>query len=642
MDVERGQQEYASYDEHNSGAEHEALLPSPNSKPELPGVGVEPVAAARGRTRFFTQPKFSFLHLSSAFTAGLFACVIVQYAFCGSLCTTTRSGDSSSETPLNALAKPIAGSTIVHPFPPPSPSNAFPSMFPTNIGYPGATPTGAEPALIATAPEYPIHTDSPQLVKPSSLKKGYDNDKGKSKEWDLFKHWGNLSPWYSNERGTFGLDSDPDTPDTCRVTGLHLLHRHGARYPTTWSAYGGPADFARRINKDTAKWHANGDLNFLNDWTYKLGGEILTPFGRQQLFDLGISTRLKYGFLLNNFTETNTIPVFRTESQDRMLHSALNFAIGFFGYPLEGRYQQSITVEFPGFNNTLAPYDTCTNANKGNVGNRGTWYVKRWSQIYLNETRERIQAQLEGYELAIEDVYAMQHTCAYETVALGYSKFCELFTREEWEGFDYSLDLAFWYSSAFGSPVARIQGAGWIQELLARLEHKPMQSHEHRFSTNSTLNDNEITFPLNQSLYVDATHEVVVLNILTALNLSTLAENGPLPYDHVPKHQTFKVSQLAPFATNVQFQLLECSSPSIAPGQQIRVIVNDAPVPLTGIRGCPEQKDGMCPVETFVKAQREILDGITWEWDCLSDYEDLLGEGPEWETVTGDAPRRST
>ncbi|KAG6810444.1 hypothetical protein H0H92_011838 [Tricholoma furcatifolium] len=68
--------------------------------------------------------------------------------------------------------------------------------------------------------------------------------------------------------------------------------------------------------------------------------------------------RLKYGFLLENFTETNTIPVFRTESQDRMLHSALNFGIGFFGYPLEGKYQQSITIEADGFNNTLAPYDT--------------------------------------------------------------------------------------------------------------------------------------------------------------------------------------------------------------------------------------------------------------------------------------------
>ncbi|KIK52826.1 hypothetical protein GYMLUDRAFT_250818 [Collybiopsis luxurians FD-317 M1] len=636
MDVERGQ--YASYDEQNdSGAEHEALLPSPN---KLEQSGVESNAVPK--KSFFTQPKFSLLHLSSAFVVGILGCLVAGYTFCGPFCIRNNNdGGSHAVTGMpNALANPDAGSTEVHPFPPISPTNAFPSMFPTSVGYAGGTPTGAEPALIATAPEYPIHTGAAQLVKPASLggaKKGKGKGKGKHEEWDLFKYWGNLSPWYSNERGTFGLDSDPGTPDTCRVTGLHFLHRHGARYPTAWSSFAGPAAFASKLHKVADQWTAKGDLEFMNDWTYKLGEEILTPFGRQQLFDLGISMRLKYGYLLKNFTETNTIPVFRTESQDRMLHSALNFAIGFFGYPFEGQYEQSITIEAPEFNNTLAPYDTCSNANNATFGSRGLWYVERWTAIYLNETRERLQSQLDGYELEIEDVFAMQHICAYETVAIGYSKFCGLFTREEWEGFDYALDLSFWYNSGPGSPVARIQGAGWVQELLARLEHKRMEPHEHRFSTNSTLNDNPITFPVNQSLYVDATHEVVVLNILTALNLSTLAANGPLPYDHIPKNQTWKVSQLAPFATNVQFQLLECSSPSISLGQQIRIIVNDAPVPLTGIRGCPEQKDGMCPVDTFVKAQHEILDQTSWEWDCLSDYADMLG--PEWKTVTGDAPK---
>ena len=31
-----------------------------------------------------------------------------------------------------------------------------------------------------------------------------------------------------------------------------------------------------------------------------------------------------------------------------MLSSALNFALGFFGYPLDGKYQQSITIEAKG------------------------------------------------------------------------------------------------------------------------------------------------------------------------------------------------------------------------------------------------------------------------------------------------------
>lgn len=49
-----------------------------------------------------------------------------------------------------------------------------------------------------------------------------------------------------------------------------------------------------------------------------------------------------------------------------------------------------------------------------------------------------MNAQLKGLELNIEDVYTMQQLCAYETVAIGYSKFCEAFTEDEWDGFDYS------------------------------------------------------------------------------------------------------------------------------------------------------------------------------------------------------------
>ena len=149
--------------------------------------------------------------------------------------------------------------------------------------------------------------------------------------------------------------------------------------------------------------------------------------------------RMKYGFLLRNFTESNTIPVFRTESQDRMLSSALNFALGFFGYPFDGQYQQSITIEDNGFNNTLAPYKTCPNAGDRSKSDRGVEYVKQWTAIYLKDALERLAPQLHGYDLTIEDVYTLQQMCAYETVALGYSQFCGLFTEEEWRGFDYSI-----------------------------------------------------------------------------------------------------------------------------------------------------------------------------------------------------------
>lgn len=64
--------------------------------------------------------------------------------------------------------------------------------------------------------------------------------------------------------------------------------------------------------------------------------------------------------------------------------------------------------------------------------------------------------------------------CPYETVALGYSEFCGLFTEKEWKGYEYRWDLFWWYSSAFGYKNARAQGRGWVQELVSRLTHSEL------------------------------------------------------------------------------------------------------------------------------------------------------------------------
>lgn len=102
-------------------------------------------------------------------------------------------------------------------------------------------------------------------------------------------------------------------------------------------------------------------------------------------------------------------------------------------------------------------------------GCRNAGYVSKWANKYLKNVVKKLGAQMEGYTLVTEDVYVMQQLCAYETVALGYSKFRELFTEEEWDGFHYSLDLFFWHNSAFGFALAHPLGIGYVQELVAWL-----------------------------------------------------------------------------------------------------------------------------------------------------------------------------
>jgi hypothetical protein len=91
-----------------------------------------------------------------------------------------------------------------------------------------------------------------------------------------------------------------------------------------------------------------------------------------------------------------------------MLDSALHFSAGFFGVQsFQTDYHQLIEIEATGFNNTLAPYEVCTNANNP-VGSFGTIQSQKWANIYLQGAVKRLAPFLPGFNLTITDVFAMQ------------------------------------------------------------------------------------------------------------------------------------------------------------------------------------------------------------------------------------------
>lgn len=332
-----------------------------------------------------------------------------------------------------------------------------------------------------------------------------------------------------------------------------------------------PTAFSAKLQQAAKSFNATGDLSFLNDWTYKLGAELLTPFGRLQNFELGVEFRQLYGHLLNNFTEQGALPVFRTESQDRMVKTAQNFAAGFFGVPeFLDQVSLEIVVEANGFNNTGAPYEVCKNANVASRGSIGSTAATNFSAIAFASTVSRLQSSLTGVNLTTTDVVAMLQLCSYETDALGYSQFCKLFTQEEFKNYEYYYDISFYYNNGYGSPVAAAQGKGYLEEFVSRFEHQALSAYNS--TTNSTLDSNAATFPLNQSIYADATHEVVVLDTLTALNLSAIFSSGALPLTARPQQQhSFVASQVVPFATHLVIQVMECSH--MSPSKQVRFLL---------------------------------------------------------------------
>ncbi|GAA5930144.1 histidine phosphatase family protein [Sporobolomyces koalae] len=472
--------------------------------------------------------------------------------------------------------------------------------WPTWSEYRGPTPTGAEAAAAETS--YPSNYDSSPLNPPPS-----------TTAFNMLHYFGNLSPWRTVNHG---LNTTAQVPHGCTLEQVQLLHRHGARYPESGA---GTEVFARKV-AEAKHFKASGDLAFLNAWEYKLGAELLTPFGREQLFNLGVSFRVKYGHLLES--DSNKLPVYRTESQDRMLNSAKNFAAGFFGFPFEEQYHQLVTIEWPNFNNTLAPYMTCPNAGRRDLSH-GLQDMSIWIDTYLGETTKRLQHDLQGLDLTTRDVFNMQLLCAYELVALGGSEFCKLFTEDEFRGFEYAHDLRFFESYSFGQPAQVALGKGWVQEWLARTLKQPIT--EFNSTTNSTLHTSKY-FPLDQNLYVDATHDTAISAVITSLNFSTFARSGPLPNNHIPANLSFVTSSIAPFASNLHSQILNCpNSPLVPQGSRdsrfVRWILNDGVVPIANMEGCFENDDGLCHLESYIPALQKWLTSVDFDYECHGSYD---------------------
>ncbi|KAI9620352.1 hypothetical protein KEM48_008175 [Puccinia striiformis f. sp. tritici PST-130] len=430
---------------------------------------------------------------------------------------------------------------------------------------------------------------------PHTRANGTQQAAGDDPDFIVSRHWGNLSPMFSLPSNTFGIKTGPETPHGCSIDQLHLLHRHGARYPTEDTLL---PKFGKLIHnaQDNGTFQATGDLR----------SEVLTPFGRSQMFQLGVSYRQKYGFLLPtdpdaqpHDSETAKKPVFRTTTQHRMYHSALNFAAGFFGLPVEKKYHQSIIIENIGFNNSLAPYLSCPNSQLPKRANLGPKLLK------------------------FGKINTMQSLCAYESVAFGRSEFCNLFTPDEWKDFVYANDLDFWYSSSFGNPDSAALGAGWTEELLARLTQ--IAPSVGKTSINITLDADPVTFPLDQSIYVDATHDTVITAVVVALNLTSLAHSGPLPTDRRLEPRSFTSTHIAPdrfvsFGAQLAAQVLSCP---IAPGssstsKSIRFILNDAVIPLDGLQGCePNLNTGQCDLDNFITGLETRLSEIDYQQTCF-------------------------
>lgn len=90
---------------------------------------------------------------------------------------------------------------------------------------------------------------------------------------------------------------------------------------------------------------------------------------------------------------------------------------GFFGLEWTNNATIEVIIEKKGFNNSLAGYDNCNNANTYvNAGGKNA--SSEWQAVYLHDATKRLQGMISDFDWTLEDTYAAQTMCPYETVTL--------------------------------------------------------------------------------------------------------------------------------------------------------------------------------------------------------------------------------
>ena len=247
-----------------------------------------------------------------------------------------------------------------------------------------------------------------------------------------------------------------------------------------------------------------------------------------------------------------------------------------------------------------------------------------------------------NFTFTTNDTYAMQSICAYEQGYLGMSDFCNLFTETEWECFENTLDMEYYYDYSYGNPTGRAQGIGYVQELLARLQHEYITVSNS--SVNSTYDNNAAQFPLNQPFYADFSHDDIIISVLTALSMDYFRDPPSLTAVPPNPNRTFILSHLTPFGARLITEVIGCASsdpipvpahrtqyyptqygynPANATNKFIRMRLNNGILPLNTIRGgaCANGRpDGLCAMSDFIKSQAGSYALSNYDYACFGNY----------------------
>lgn len=410
-------------------------------------------------------------------------------------------------------------------------------------------------------------------------------------QYNIVRYLGGAAPYVQRQ----GNGIDTAIPDQCSIEQVHLLSRHGERYPSKNSG----KKYAQVV-KDVQEYSGTfkGDLAFLNDYEYfvtdtaRYEKETTPGFGNKlysgttDALKHGASFREKYNSLYN---PKDVLPVFSSTSR-RVYQTSEYFVRGFLGDAYgTNNTKWSIISEDPDMGaNSLTPSSGCKNFSAAT--NKTT--IDSYSEDYLKVPLERFQKSNPGLNLTTSQIHSFFGICAFELNVNGYSPFCGVFTNEELIRYSYGEDVSYYYSYGPGNKLSST-----VSSQLLNASFNLLQNDS---STNK--------------IWLSFTHDTNIESFLASLGITNPLVD--LPTDEIPFPYPYMHSSIVPQGARLYTEKLKCGDSTY-----VRYILNDAVVP---IPGCGSGPGFSCPWDEYSEYIKERLDGKHYVEDCGSD--DVPGE----------------
>ncbi|WWC91642.1 uncharacterized protein L201_006588 [Kwoniella dendrophila CBS 6074] len=457
---------------------------------------------------------------------------------------------------------------------------------------------------------------------------GHHDGKGNTpRKINPLKHLSAISPFY------IPTEKPTPLPKGCELDRVSLLIRHSSIMGNDDEFEETMKPFIEKIaNIDRSKLPQKGKWKFLNDWQCPISDdtlEVVSPQGKKDAKFLGKYIRDQYSPLFPSKKKTsvkkdkNKTPYkVWTASSTRDIDTAKSYIKGGFpshqsGDDGEGDGEVVQLVKVPNkakdWDRSLTPHKACDTFDK----KPSLEPANKWLSVYAPKVIERLRGEIPelAEELNDQDILAMQMLCGYESIAVGHSEFCHLFTDEEWLDVEYYFDVRFHYMMGYGSPLSPYLGMPWAKtakHLLAGKdtkgdgEHTPNQDDGTLGTYKKGGKLPEPKLPPNathtQLLHPSFTHRESPAFVAVFLNLFNSSEHAhpsseTPPLDHRVDDRAWRTSHLVSFLGHVALERFH-QNHKHKQQDYVRAVVNGRAEKMSG---CEDGLDGSCKWETFDK-----------------------------------------